>query len=98
MAACGTYKFTDPLASSNLRFGFGLFQAPNNYLIMTSVSHENSSIASGLLGKFASGRANHWFGIGSHIHQYLCEPRYFDWFVRWGIILVTVSDCQLLSL
>ncbi|EHM46326.1 transporter, major facilitator family protein [Yokenella regensburgei ATCC 43003] len=31
-------------------FGFGLFQSPNNYLIMTSVSHENSSIASGLLG------------------------------------------------
>ena len=31
-------------------FGFGLFQSPNNYLIMTSVSHENSTIASGLLG------------------------------------------------
>lgn len=30
--------------------GFGLFQSPNNLLIMTSVSHENSSIASGLLG------------------------------------------------
>lgn len=30
--------------------GFGLFQSPNNYLIMTSVSHEQSSIASGLLG------------------------------------------------
>ncbi|HEO9694295.1 TPA: MFS transporter [Klebsiella aerogenes] len=31
-------------------FGFGLFQSPNNYLIMTAVSQENSSIASGLLG------------------------------------------------
>ncbi|QIX96967.1 MFS transporter [Cedecea sp. FDAARGOS_727] len=31
-------------------FGFGLFQSPNNYIIMTSVSHEHSSIASGLLG------------------------------------------------
>jgi DHA2 family multidrug resistance protein-like MFS transporter len=30
--------------------GFGLFQSPNNFLIMTAVSHENSSIASGLLG------------------------------------------------
>lgn len=48
-----------PAAPTNLQilwrvaicgFGFGLFQAPNNYLIMTSVSHENSSIASGLLG------------------------------------------------
>lgn len=48
-----------PAAPTNLQilwrvaicgFGFGLFQAPNNYLIMTSVYHENSSIASGLLG------------------------------------------------
>ena len=31
-------------------FGFGLFQSPNNFLIMTSVPHENSGIASGLLG------------------------------------------------
>lgn len=30
--------------------GFGLFQSPNNYLIMTSVSDENTSVASGLLG------------------------------------------------
>jgi DHA2 family multidrug resistance protein-like MFS transporter len=30
--------------------GFGLFQSPNNYLIMTSVCDENTSIASGLLG------------------------------------------------
>lgn len=30
--------------------GFGLFQSPNNFLIMTAVSHENSGIASGLLG------------------------------------------------
>lgn len=31
-------------------FGFGLFQSPNNYLIMTSVSPEQNNIASGLLG------------------------------------------------
>lgn len=30
--------------------GFGLFQSPNNFLIMTSVSSENTSVASGLLG------------------------------------------------
>ncbi|MGK0707053.1 MFS transporter [Yokenella regensburgei] len=30
--------------------GFGLFQSPNNYLIMTSTTSNNSSIASGLLG------------------------------------------------
>lgn len=30
--------------------GFGLFQSPNNYLIMTSVNDENTSFASGLLG------------------------------------------------
>ncbi|MDI9222110.1 MFS transporter [Pantoea sp. EA-12] len=30
--------------------GFGLFQSPNNYLIMTSVANENVSVASGLLG------------------------------------------------
>ncbi|MEA5101372.1 MFS transporter [Pantoea sp. S18] len=30
--------------------GFGLFQSPNNYLIMTSVNDENTSVASGLLG------------------------------------------------
>ncbi|HFQ9141181.1 TPA: MFS transporter [Enterobacter cancerogenus] len=31
-------------------FGFGLFQSPNNLLIMTSVSPEQNNIASGLLG------------------------------------------------
>lgn len=30
--------------------GFGLFQSPNNFLIMTSVSNDNTSVASGLLG------------------------------------------------
>lgn len=48
-----------PVQPSNLQilwriaicgFGFGLFQSPNNFLIMTSVPHENSGIASGLLG------------------------------------------------
>lgn len=31
-------------------FGFGLFQSPNNLLIMTAVSPEQNNIASGLLG------------------------------------------------
>lgn len=31
-------------------FGFGLFQSPNNLLIMTSVSAEQNNMASGLLG------------------------------------------------
>ncbi|MGE6056874.1 MFS transporter [Klebsiella variicola subsp. variicola] len=31
-------------------FGFGLFQSPNNLLVMTSVSPEQNNIASGLLG------------------------------------------------
>ncbi|MEG1466433.1 MAG: MFS transporter [Hafnia sp.] len=31
-------------------FGFGLFQSPNNYLILTSISDKHSCIASGLLG------------------------------------------------
>lgn len=50
MAARTTLEPADPLADRYLWFWFWTIPVPNNFLIMTSVPHENSGIASGLLG------------------------------------------------
>ncbi len=50
--------------------GFGLFQSPNNLLIATSVSHENSSIASGLLGSSRLIGRDRRFGVSGDFLQY----------------------------